>query len=167
MPNFLKTNKTKISFQNRSVTLKGVNFGGWLMMEAYILHAPNSAERLFKKNFANVLGKQALEEFEKAFRANFISEDDFKNVKTLGFNCIRIPFNCRLVETSPYKYDKHGLSYLDQVISWAKKNKIWIILDLHAAPGAQNHDWHSDSMGKAELWTSQSNQKRVFALWEF
>ena len=31
---------------------------------------------------------------------------------------------------------------LDKIINWGEKYKIWIILDLHAAVGCQNHDWH-------------------------
>jgi len=168
MNNFLKTDKTRIVTKgNRPVTLKGVNLGGWLMMEAYILYAPNFPEHKFKKEFAAALGQKALKFFEKKFRESFIREEDIKNIARLGFNCIRVPFNCRLIEKKPYQYDGQGVRFLDQVIRWAKKYKIRVILDLHAAPGAQNHDWHGDSMGKAELWTKKTNQDRTLALWEF
>ncbi len=168
MRSFLKTSKTKIvSRTGNPVALKGVNLGGWLMMEAYILHAPNFPEQKFKKEFSATLGQKALSVFERKFRENFIQEKDIKNIANQGFNCIRIPFNYRLIEKTPYRYDTKGVSYLDQVIRWAKKYKIWVILDLHAAQGAQNHDWHGDSMGKAELWTKELNQDRALALWEF
>jgi len=166
--NFLKVKKTKIVDRALSpVHLRGLNLGGWLMMEAYFMHAPNRAEQLFKKKFTAELGPTALKEFEKHFRASFIQEKDFAQIAKWGFNSLRVPFNFRLVESAPYKYSQAGLAYLDQVVKWAKKYKIWIILDLHAAPGAQNHDWHSDSLGPAELWTKESNRKRVYALWEF
>lgn len=168
MSPFVRTEKTKIIDGNGTpVALKGVNLGGWLMMEGYILHAPNVAEQIFKKNFAKRLGQQALKDFEKSFRGCFIQEQDFKRIAELGFNCIRLPFNYRLVEKRPYVYDAKGLSYLDAALIWAKKYGIWVILDLHAAPGAQNHDWHSDSLGKADLWKRKDCQERVFALWEF
>jgi len=165
---FLRTKGNKIiDGNNRPIVLKGVNLGGWLMMEAYILHAPNFAVQLFKKEFEKKLGPRSLRSFEKEFRNNFVKESDIKHISKLGFNCIRLPFNYRLVESSPYKFNKNGLAYLDIVIKWAKKYGIWIILDLHAAPGSQNHDWHSDSLGDAELWTKRSNQKRTLAIWKF
>ncbi|MDO8581111.1 MAG: cellulase family glycosylhydrolase, partial [Candidatus Omnitrophota bacterium] len=84
-----------------------------------------------------------------------------------GLNCLRVPFHYNLVEKSPYRFPSADIRYLDQVVRWAEKYKIWVILDLHAAPGAQNHDWHSDSSGEIELWTRLANQKRTFAIWEF
>jgi len=167
MRTFLRTYKTKIISERKPVRLKGINLGGWLMMEAYILHAPNFAEQKFKEEFARALGKKALIFFEDKFRRHFIRGSDFKNVAKLGFNCIRLPFNSRLIEKAPLRYDKKGVAFLDQAVRWAKQYKIWVILDLHAAPGAQNYDWHGDSLGKAELWTNKRNQKRTFALWEF
>lgn len=167
MNSFLRTKKTKIVDGNKPVILRGVNLGGWLMMEAYLLHAPNHPEQKFKKEFLEMLGKKALYSFEKSFRESFIKESDIRNISRLGFNCIRVPFNYRLVEKTPYRYDRQGVKYLDQLVRWAKKYGIWVILDLHAAPGAQNYDWHADSLGKAELWTKKGNRDRVYALWEF
>jgi aryl-phospho-beta-D-glucosidase BglC (GH1 family) len=166
MPTFLKTKQTQIVLNGQSISLRGVNLGGWLMMEGYIMHALNIAEQVFKKNFAKTLGQAKLKEFERDFRANFITEEDFKNVAGLGFNCLRVPFNYRLIKPGE-RYDKEGLAILDQVLAWAQKYKLWIIWDLHAAPGAQNYDWHSDSLGKAKLWTGKTFQNQTFAIWEF
>jgi len=48
---FLKQHKTSIvDAQGKPVQLKGVNFGGWLMMEAYFVHASNLPQQLFEKN---------------------------------------------------------------------------------------------------------------------
>lgn len=163
---FLHTSKTAIvDGAERSIHLKGVNFGGWLMMEAYFMHAPNTAEQRMKKEFARALGSGALADLEKAFRGNFIRAQDMRQVKDWGFNCVRLPFNCRLLGGKPY--NKAGLAYLDQAIVWAKAYGIYLILDLHAAPGCQNHDWHSDSLGKAQLWSKKSNRRQTYALWEF
>jgi aryl-phospho-beta-D-glucosidase BglC (GH1 family) len=145
--------------------IRGVNFGGWLLMEGYILQARNRGESILKKEFAEHCGKKSLTEFEQTFRDNFIQEQDFKNVAAMGANTIRLPFNCRLVEKEPYKYSNEGLGYLEKALNLAEKSGLKIILDLHAAPGAQNHDWHGDSDGRALLWEKQDNRKRTYALW--
>jgi len=168
MNNFLKVvNGRIVNGSNRPVMLRGVNLGGWLMMEGYFLNAPNRPERNFRRQFIRALGPRALDAFDEAFRSSFIRENDVRDIKKFGFNCVRVPFHYRAVEKKPFQYDGKGLYFLDQVLRWAEKYKIWAILDLHAAPGAQNHDWHSDSDGKARLWTGKSYQKRVFSLWEF
>ena len=168
MKNFLKTKGGLIvDGQSQPIVLRGVNLGGWLMMEGYILHALNVAEQVFKKNFTRVLGPQVLASFEKDFRDHFIREEDIKTIAGFGFNCIRVPFNGRAIEKRPYQYDGEGLKYLDNVIRWAQKYQVWLILDLHAACGAQNHDWHSDSLGPALLWQKKKLRERTCQLWEF
>ncbi|MBP9854399.1 MAG: glycoside hydrolase family 5 protein [Candidatus Omnitrophica bacterium] len=168
MKTFLRTKGTKIiDEKGQAIYLRGVNLGGWLMMEAYFMHSPNLAVHRFKDHFKKVLGEKALIDFEHSFQNNFIKESDFKNIKQQGFNCIRLPFNGRLIETAISTVDISGLKCLDDAVRWAKKYKIFIILDLHAAPGAQNHDWHSDSDGRALLWDSSEYQKRTLAIWEF
>ena len=159
---FLKRNKAFIvDIQGKNVSLKGVNFGGWLMMEAYFVHASNLAQQVFEKEFARQCGAKALSELMERFRDNFIAESDFKQVAAWGMNCIRLPFHYKVGT------DTKAITYLDQAIVWAKKYKVYLILDLHAAYGAQNPDWHSDSLnGKTELWTKKSNRQKTYALWE-
>lgn len=151
-------------FKGKSI--KGVNLGGWLLMEGYILGGRNIAESCFKENFKNIYGKSGLEEFQRLFRDNFIREEDFKNIALMGANSIRVPFNCRLIESRPFVYSQEGFSYLDRVLKWSQKYKLGVILDLHAACGAQNEDWHSDSLGGALLWKKESYQERTYSLWE-
>jgi endoglucanase len=166
MSGFLKVNEAKIVCSNgKPVFLKGVNLGGWLLMEGYFMHAPNQGVQAFKKDFSRELGARVLKQFEEKFRDHFIQEEDFKRIARFGFNCVRIPFHHRLIEKRPYEYCKEGLAYLDRAIRWAKKYHLYVILDLHAAAGCQNHDWHSDSLGQARLWTNRRFQKRTVALW--
>jgi hypothetical protein len=47
------------------------------------------------------------------------------------------------------------------------KEGIWTILDLHAAPGGQNQDWHSDNpTSYASFWDHKHFQDRAIWLWE-
>lgn len=153
--------------QGQPVHLRGTNFGGWLMMEAYFMYSPHSPEQGMKKDFAKALGEKALADLEQSFRDHFIQEQDMRQLAQWGFNCVRVPFNYRLINLRNGRIDpKGGIQYLDAVITWAKKYKVYVMLDLHGAPGSQNHDWHSDSYGKAELWTKKSNRRLTYALWE-
>ena len=113
---FLSTKNGKIINRNgKDVSLRGVNLGGWLMMEGYILYGRNIPERVFRYSMEKAYGKKGLLSFTNAFRNSFIREDDFRRISGFGFNCVRIPFNYRLIEDDkrPFKYSKEGLSFLE------------------------------------------------------
>ncbi|MDD5195459.1 MAG: cellulase family glycosylhydrolase [Candidatus Omnitrophica bacterium] len=141
------------------MNIKGVNLGGWLLMEGYILGGRNIAESSFKKEFKKRYGKKGLDEFERAFRETFITEEDFKNISQMHASVVRVPFNYRLLQ-------HNGFSYLDRLFVWAERYNIGIILDLHAAAGAQNDDWHSDNTQGALLWEKEALREKTYQLWE-
>ena len=156
-----------VNAKGKEIILKGINFGGWLLMEGYILGGRNIPESEFKKNFSRIYGVEELKRFEHAFRKNFITHQDFMKVKKWGFNCVRIPFHYKIFEEKPFKYKDEGIKILDWIVKMAKKFKIFIILDMHAVCGSQNGDWHSDSKGEALFWKSRDYQERFVRLWEF
>jgi endoglucanase len=145
--------------------IRGVNLGGWLLMEGYILGGDNIPETAFKNAFKKEQGAAQLAEFEGLFRDNFIRESDFQKIRAMGANTVRLPFHYLLIERRPYVYSSKGFAYLEKAFSWAKKNSLKIILDLHAACGAQNCDWHADSLGQADLWSEKRYRQRTVALW--
>lgn len=158
-----------VNTSGKPVTLKGVCLGGWLMMEGYMMHGRNIPEKEFKSSFEKALGKDALEDFTRSFRDTFIQKDDIRIIKEWGANCVRVPFNYRLVEFEdrPFSFNAEGLGYLNNVVKWCEKYGLYCILDMHAAPGAQNPDWHSDCVGKPELFTNDFNKDRYLRLWRF
>ncbi len=167
---FLKKRDASIVDEKGSpVRLRGVNLGGWLMMEGYMMAGRNIPERAFREGFEKALGRPSLEEFTRSFRDTFIQEEDIKTIKGWGANCVRIPFNYRLIEFEdrPFSLNEEGLGYLNRAVGWCQKHGLYCILDMHAAPGSQNSGWHSDSSGKPELFTSDFNIDRYLRLWHF
>lgn len=166
MMNFLQIKNNQIvDSAGRPVFLKGIALGGWLMMEGYMLGGRNIPEHQFKEKIRAVLGNSALKEFIWRFRENFFTEKDILKIKALGANCVRLPFNYRLLEKKPHIFDENGFAFLKKVVGWFKKAGIYVILDLHAGPGGQNPDWHSDSAGCAEFWEKRDFRARAVALW--
>jgi hypothetical protein len=53
---------------------------------------------------------------------------------------------------------------LRQLADWGQRHGIWIIFELHAAPGGQNTYFHSG--GGNRLWDDDEAQARFYALWE-
>ena len=90
---------------------------------------------------------------------DFITEDDFRNASDAGLDYVRLPFHHRYVT-------ENGETELDRAIQWASEHGIYVILDMHAAPGCQNSDYHSDSDGTAGLWDGPEHQAEFIHLWE-
>ena len=91
-------------------------------------------------------------------------------IKAWGANCVRVPFNYRIIEfeDKPFSLNEEGLGYLDRIVKWCEKYGLYCILDMHAVPGAQNTDWHADcSDRKPDFFTNEFNKDRYFRLWHF
>ncbi|MBI5698851.1 glycoside hydrolase family 5 protein [Candidatus Saganbacteria bacterium] len=145
-----------INESGEKVHLTGIALGGWLMMEGYMLGGRNIPEHTFKQQLGPLV-----RDFTHEFRNRFLTPQDAQTIKKLGFNCVRIPFNFRILEEEGW-----GIEALKTIVSWFTDIKIYVILDMHAAPGAQNCDWHSDSEGKAELFEKEEHQKHYHKLWD-
>jgi len=157
----LKTRGKKIvDDKGRAVILRSIGIGGWLMMEGYMLGGKNIPEHVFKNRIKALYGKKGLERFTSEFQNHFFNESDVAGIKKLGFNCARLPINYRVLA------GKNGFKLLDNVVKWFRKYNVYLILDLHAAPGSQNYDWHSDSNGVARLWNGNRSIKQTISLWD-
>lgn len=62
-------------------------------------------------------------------------------MQSYGLNAIRIPVGYWIREDLVYADSEHfpqgGLQYLEQICGWASDAGLYIIIDLHGAPGAQ------------------------------
>lgn len=157
--NFLSVKDGRIVSGDTEIKLRGVNFGGWLMMEGYILGGRNIPEKSFREQLSNEIGIEDAEKFKWEFADNFIQESDIRNVKRLGFNVVRVPVNYKFFE------NEKGWEYFDSVVKIFEDNNLYLIIDMHSAPGCQNPDWHCDSWGEVELFDSEKPQKQLVSLW--
>ncbi len=168
---FIKTKNGKfVNDQDQPVFLKGVGLGGWLVPEGYMLHFPGfGSPTSINSQVVDVIGEQNAQLFWKQYRKNYVNEQDIARISELGYNSIRLPFNYRLLspEDQPGVYSEDGFALIDTFLSWCAKYKLYVILDMHCAPGGQNADNISDSDGQeARLWTESANQDRTVDIWK-
>ncbi|KAJ9673784.1 hypothetical protein PVL29_023374 [Vitis rotundifolia] len=97
--------------------------------------------------------------------STFIVEDDFKFISENGLNAVRIPVGWWIASdpTPPPPFVGGSLYALDNAFNWARKYKVNVIIDLHAAPGSQNGWEHSASRDGSQEWgkTDQNIQETV------
>jgi aryl-phospho-beta-D-glucosidase BglC (GH1 family) len=55
---------------------------------------------------------------------------------------------------------------LKTAVNWFAARGLYVILDMHAVPGCQNRDWHSDSEGEMDFYTNSESRERYIYLWK-
>ena len=147
--------------------LRGVNLGGWMLIEDYMIGLPWTEWKI-REQFRKVLGPEAYSAFFNAFDQAFLADADISFLARQGFNVVRLPFNYRHFEDdlAPGQWLESGFSQLDRAVGLCRKHNIWVILDLHAAPGAQARDQNAGSAyGETYLWSHREFMDRAVALW--
>ncbi len=165
----LKTEGTKIvDSSGKEILLKGVNFGNWLVPEGYMFEFKevSSPWKIFDI-IAEMTGPDYAKNFFMKFQDVFISELDVKFVKECGFNSIRIPFNYKLFNDEDYlgNTKSRGFELIDRVVNWAKKYDLYVVLDMHCAPGGQTGANIDDSYGYPWLMVSKESQDEFVKIW--
>ena len=175
---FLKAEQTQIvNAKGDPVILRGIGLGGYMLQEGYMLKVPFSGQQyIFKEHVQKLIGKEKTEKFYDAWRENHIQKRDVDSLKKWGFNSIRLPLHYNLftlpvedeIELGENTWLEEGFKLTDSLLSWCKANKMYLILDMHAAPGGQGHDVNISDRDpdKPSLWESKANQDKLVAVWE-
>ncbi len=151
----------------RPVRLRGVNLGGWMLIEDYMIGLPWTEWKI-REQFLKILGAESYAAFFDAYDQACIAEADIAFLAQQGFNYVRLPFNYRCFESdlAPGQWIERGFRQLDRVVALCRKYNIWVLLDLHAAPGAQARDQNAGSAyGETYLWEHREFLDRTVALW--
>ena len=175
---FLKANgKQIVNEKGGKVILRGMGLGGWMLQEGYMLQLENIANQQWyiREKIQELIGPERTSEFYEAWLANHLRKIDVDSMAAWGFNSIRLPLHYNLF-TLPVEQEAvpgqqtwltKGFALTDSLLTWCKANKMYLILDLHAAPGGQGNDLaiadRDDS--KPSLWQSDANQQKTIALW--
>ena len=164
-----------VNENGENVVLKGVNLGNWLLWETWMGFVPEYTEDWAYYDTLQVLldrfGEEKTAEIVKTYEDNFITEEDISQIEKLGFNCIRVPFWYRNFMTEELKWlsenhdDNKGFQKLDWLISTCEKYGIYVMLDLHGAPGGQSKNHCTGKAGRNELYENENMMNATVELW--
>ena len=128
----------------------------------------HSSPRYIDQFLTQLIGPDETKVFWKKYLDNYITQEDIRYMKSLGMNTVRIPFHYKMLANEEYmglSSEEQGFSYLDKIIGWCKEEKLWVILDMHCAPGGQTGDNIDDSWGYPWLFESETHQKKTVEVW--
>ena len=152
------------------VMLRGVGLGNWMLPEGYMWRfgAAGDRPRRIEKIVSDLIGSDQAGQFWKQYRSQYVSEKDIQRIAELGFNSVRPALDARLFLTEgekPVDVDE-GFELLDNLIRWCKQSGIYVIIDMHAAPGGQTGQNIDDSANDQPLLFSEpKNQDLLVKLW--
>jgi len=170
----LQVNGTKIvnSTTGQEMILNAVNMGNWMVMEGYIMNSESQApnQHTWKQKLTVLLGSDSVKTFYDSWLANHVTQADINQIKSWGFNAVRLPLHYEYFVNlgAPDVWNDQGFTLLDNIISWCTEAGVYVILDLHAAPGGQsNNSGISDyDSTKPSLWESADNRSKTVRLWD-
>lgn len=154
---------TLVNGSGQEIHLQGINLGGWLSWEGWMWGGGFDSQTTVEKHVRKASDSLYALEFRDSIYNYFIQQKDLLKIKELGLNCVRIPFNYRLLEHSSTD-EELNFKQLDSVINWCKHAGLYAILDMHALPGGQNKYFNCDPE-LVSLWDSPEHQEKAVRLW--
>jgi len=125
--------------------LRGVNLGAWLVLERWMVPGVyRGTDAQDEYSLCETLGGQAKDRLDH-HRETWITEEDFRWIKSHGLNAVRLPVGYWALEApKPYVECARFLAF---ALEQAQRHGLKLLLDLHGAPGSQNGWDHSGRSG--------------------
>jgi len=141
-----------------------MNLGNWLVPEGYMFEFKGGpqAPREIEEYVNELIGPERAAAFWREYRERYITEADIKLLHDAGFNSVRLPFHYKFFAEGT----NEGFEYADRVADWAKKYGMYVVLDMHCAPGGQTGTNIDDSHGWPWLFESPAAQEQTIAIWK-
>ena len=175
---FLHTQDNRlVTREEKQIKLRGTNLGGWLIQEAWMCPLDkgdkgwanwDTLEAFHKRGFTQ---QQILAMFQ-VYEDNWITSLDLDHIKNMGMNCVRVPFwyrNFQMDDSGAYYSEGNmdenpGFQRLDWVIRECGERGMYVILDLHGAPGFQSDDHCCGKSGRGILFDNSKEGESARAL---
>jgi endoglucanase len=147
----------------KPILVRATNLGNWMVPEGYMWlfkDGPQSPSEIRELVF-ELLGPEGSVAFWEKWRGNYVTREDIALLHQVGFNTVRVPLHYSLFESD----DAEGFRLLNRLIGWSRAENLYVILDLHAAPGGQTGTNIDDSSGYPWLYQSPKEQEHLIEIW--
>ncbi|MCR5255966.1 MAG: glycoside hydrolase family 5 protein [Acetatifactor sp.] len=163
------------------IQLKGTNVGGYLLQEMWMTPTRATSAVKDETDILDILVERFGEEegmaLVEAYQDNFMTDRDFDYLKSIGVNCLRLPLWWRNLMDAEGNYYDNAFERIDWFVEQSAARGMYVIIDLHGAPGSQNGSDHSgvdgggDKMAASEFFfadqeTVAANQELFYQIWE-
>ena len=149
--------------QGHELHLKGTNLGNWMVPEGYMWQFGGHVQspREIETFVTELIGPERSQEFWQKWRDTYITHEDIQLIHRAGFNMIRVPFHYKFFLSD----NAEGFQLVDRLVQWSRAEHLYLVLDMHAAPGGQTGTNIDDSYGYPWLFTDQLAQQQFVEVW--
>ena len=163
-----RSGTTLLDGSGNELLLRGMGIGNWMLPEGYMWKFGEGAAspREIEALIVRLIGASSASTFWDGFREAFFNESDVALIASAGFDHIRLPINSRLVIADDGSFIESGFTMIDDVIRWCRAHNLWVLLDLHGAPGGQTGTNIDDSpRNLPELFMDDRYRSLTVELW--
>ncbi len=162
--------QTIVDAKGNNFVPRGFGVGEWTNTEAYMLEWPDGngkflwyyGDTRIHSTLDTLMGEPAADQYWRTWKDNVSTESDVAKWQSWGVNTVRLSINYHWLSPQDGVYLDSGWRWIDQMVKWSRAHHIYVVLCLHAAPGAQNPELMSDTAdGQPHLWT----QPDVYQPW--
>lgn len=137
------------------ITLRGINLGNALLIEPWMtgitVGDPTKTEDDWniREKLISRFGEAEASRLLGVYQNNYLNEHDLNVIYRTGTNLVRLPIYYRAIReidetTGQWKTGSaFNFAAIDRIIQWCEDRGIYVLLDLHGAPGAQSKEMHS------------------------
>jgi len=181
---FLRAVGTMIKEENgqgSEIVLQGVNLGGYLLTERFFTGLGDGDNPIVEDDWTirDILtqrfGATGCQELLRIYQDAYIKNFDLDYLKDLGVNLVRLPIFYRILQNDDgtWVLNNQGqidFSKIDYIVEECANRGIYVLLDLHGAPGAQSPEAHTGRVNFNKLFENspdgQMYRQRTEDLWE-
>ncbi len=162
------------------VVLRGVNLGGWLLQESWMCPVVGLDNKwaywdtLY--HLERRFGPEQAAALVHIYEDNWLTTADLDRIQAMGLNAVRVPFwyrNFQSDDHGTWKLNEDGeidFSRLDWVVEECGKRGIYVVLDMHGAPGFQSDNHCTGRIDACEIYddtdAGYAYRLRAIELWE-
>jgi len=161
-----------VDANGNTVQLKGVNLGGWFIMEKWMCpldsgSLPDTYSVI--QELDNRFGIAEEQSLIKTYQQNWITTTDLDNIKNGGYNAVRVPvwwgqfYPINNVSNSGFRSD--AFDVLDTLVSNAASRGLYVIIDMHGVVGGQSTSDDTGQQNQNQYWTNSNDQGNTAYMW--
>lgn len=158
--------------------IKSIGTGNWMIQEGYMMQSTDAGigtHTQFRTKLEQEIGEERTADFYQDWLDNHMTKADLDSMKAWGFNAIRPALHYKWftlpIQDEPvsgqHTWVDAGFEKLDELMGWAAANQMYVMFDMHGAPGGQGKNSNINDYDETlpSLFEDEANKDKLEALW--